>query len=113
VTAELGTGAACPAAGVSIASIDLNEWCEALQGAAETQGGSQIGAMIGARGCIYQVTPLAAGVPGEYLIAIAWQGFNSTAALTDGPAAACGSGEYGDDAKRRVVTMPVAIADLG
>ena len=35
VTAGLGTGAACPAvvAG-NIASVDLNEWCEALLGAA-------------------------------------------------------------------------------
>ena len=112
VTSGLGTGAACPAAGVTVASVDLNEWCNALLGAAETQGGASVGAMIGARGCIYQITPLAAGTPGEYLIAIAWQGLNSTAALAVGPAAACGSGEYGGDAKRRVVTLPVSIADL-
>lgn len=109
VTAGLGTGAVCPAvvAG-NIASVDLNEWCEALLGAAETQGGNQVGAMIGARGCVYEITPLAAGVMGEYLIAVAWQGLNSTAV----PAVDCGEGAYGNEAKRRVVTLPISIASL-
>ena len=43
VTAEVGTGAACPAAGATTASKDLNEWCNALLGAAEVQGTSNIG----------------------------------------------------------------------
>ena len=112
--ATLGTGvAACPTTGNTIADSDLCEWHNALLGAAETQSGASVGAMIGARGCIYEITPLAAGITGEYLIAVAWQGLNSTAALTSGEAAACGSGEYGGDAKRRVVTLPVSIADLG
>lgn len=109
VTAGLGTGAACPAAVAgNIASADLNEWCEALLGAAETQGGASVGAMIGARGCVYEITPLAAGVMGEYLIAVAWQGLNSTAV----PAVDCGEGAYGNEAKRRVVTLPISIASL-
>ena len=108
----LGTGAACPAAGATVASVDKNEWCNALLGAAEVQGGAKVGAMIGARGCIYQTVAPVAGTPGEYLIAVAWQGLNSTAALTVGPAAACGSGQYGSDAKRRLVTLPLTIAAL-
>jgi len=119
VTAGLGTGAACPAvvAG-NIASADLNEWCEALLGAAETQDTNKVGAMIGARGCIYQITapvtnvPPASNIPGRYLIAVAWQGLNSTAALATGPAADCGSGQYGGNAKRRMVTLPITIAGL-
>ena len=111
--ATLGTGVAvCPTTGNAIADSDLCEWHNALLGAAETQSGASVGAMIGARGCIYEITPLAAGITGEYLIAVAWQGLNSTAALTSGEAAACGSGEYGDEAKRRVVTLPISIADL-
>jgi type IV pilus assembly protein PilV len=101
--ATLGTGAACPAAGLTVASVDLNEWCEALLGAAEVQGGANIGAMIGARGCIYQTV-----APAEYLVAVAWQGFNSTAI----PAIDCGEDQYGDETKRRVVALPLTIADL-
>ena len=104
----LGTGAVCPAAGLTVASVDLNEWCEALMGAAEVQSGANIGAMIGARGCIYQTVAPAAGVPGEYLVAVAWQGFNSTAI----PAIDCGEDQYGDETKRRVVALPLTIADL-
>ena len=107
--AILGTGVAvCPTTGNTIADSDLCEWHNALLGAAETQGGASVGAMIGARGCVYEITPLAAGVMGEYLIAIAWQGLNSTAV----PAVDCGEGAYGNEAKRRVVTLPISIASL-
>jgi len=103
----LGTGQACPAAGATVASKDLFEWCNALLGAAEVQGGANVGAMIGARGCITQTTAPAASVAAQYLVAIAWQGFNSTAA----PAIVCGQGDYGaNDALRRVVALPVNIA---
>jgi len=112
VPAALGTGAACPATtGNAIADADLCEWHNELLGAAETQSGvGNVGAMIGARGCVYQTVPPvpASGVPGEYLIAVAWQGFNSTAA----PIIGCGSGQYGNEAQRRVVALPVTIANL-
>lgn len=105
----LGTGAACPAAGATVASTDLNQWCNALLGAAEVQSGANVGAMIGARGCITQTIAPAAGVASQYLVAVAWQGLNSTAA----PSITCGAGQYGaDEAKRRVMALPVNIADL-
>ncbi|MDO8291789.1 MAG: type IV pilus modification protein PilV [Gallionella sp.] len=111
-----GTGfngsAVLSCAGLTGSALDLCEWHNALLGAVETLGGAKVGAMIGARGCIYQTVVPSAGMPGEYLIAIAWQGFNSTAALTVGPAAACGTGQYGGDAKRRIVTLPITIAIL-
>ncbi len=94
--------------GLTGSSLDLCEWHNTLLGAAETQGGANVGAMIGARGCVYQITAPASGVAGEYLVAVVWQGLNSTAA----PAVDCGSGQYGDEAKRRAVTLPIAIADL-
>ena len=107
--AALGTGAACPAAGSSVASNDLSQWCNALTGAAEAQSGvGNVGAMIGARGCITQTVAPASGVASQYLVAVAWQGLNSTAA----PAITCGSGLYGNEALRRVVALPVNIADL-
>lgn len=119
ITASVGTGAACPAvimgpapasgvATATIASKDLNEWCNALLGAAEVQGGSNIGAMIGARGCITQVVAPATGVASQYLVAVAWQGLNSTATST----ITCGQNQYGNEGLRRLVAIPVNIADL-
>lgn len=108
VTAGVGTGATCPAAGATIASQDMNEWCEALLGAAETQGGAKVGAMIGARGCIDETVSPASGVAGMYRIAIAWQGLNSTAI----PSIPCGQNQYGNETLRRVVALPVSISDM-
>lgn len=110
---NLGTGVACPAlvAGSSVAT-DRNEWCNALLGAAETSaGGTNVGAMIGARGCVTQTIAPASGVASQYLVEVAWQGLNSTAAP---PASlACGLGQYGTDAsKRRVIALPVNIGCL-
>jgi type IV pilus assembly protein PilV len=109
LVASLAGGTPCPAAGASIASRDLHEWCTALSGAAEVNsGGGNAGAMLGARGCITQIDAGATGVPGQYLVAVAWQGLNKTAA----PSITCGSGQYGDESKRRVVALPIDFADL-
>ena len=106
--ATLGTGAACPAVGSSVASKDLNDWCNALLGAAEVQSGSNVGAMIGARGCITQTVAPATGVASQYLIAVAWQGLNRGFTSTN----TCGQNQYGNEALRRVVSIPINIADL-
>jgi len=103
-TTPLGVGAAACTGGANTAIRDLCEWSNALKGSAE---GTSTGAMIGARGCIYQVS---AGAPQKYLIAIAWQGLSKSAA----PAVDCGEGNYGDDeGLRRVITLPVTIGNLG
>lgn len=106
----LGGDVACPAAGASVAKTDLNEWCNALMGSAETTNGvANAGAMIGARGCIYETIAPASGVPAQYVVAVAWQGMNKTAV----PVIDCGKDQYGaDDSLRRVVALPVNIADL-
>lgn len=109
--AYLGTGApTCTATGADSAA-DLCEWGNELLGTAETQGTNNVGAMLGARGCVYQIAVAASGVPGQYLVAVAWQGLSPTAA----PAIPCGqgSGNYGgNDALRRVVSIPISIANL-
>lgn len=106
---ELNPAASCPTAGATVASVDLNEWCNALLGAAEVQDTAKVGAMIGARGCITQTVAPATGVPSQYLVAVAWQGLNSTVI----PSITCGQNQYGaNDALRRVVALPVNIADL-
>ena len=74
--------------------------------------------MIGARGCVIydaatELTDSAGAVlpgTGRYTISVAWQGLTPTVA----PAATltCGSNAYGDEARRRVVTSTLRIADL-
>lgn len=110
--AELGFGGACPAAGLTRQEADLNEWCNALQGAAETLGVNQVGAMVGGRGCIQDLGG------GQYLVTVAWQG---QAPIAAPPASVtCGFGDYDspsgapcdNDLCRRVVTTVVRIATL-
>jgi type IV pilus assembly protein PilV len=105
----LGAGMTCPA-GATSQKIDSNEWCNALQGAAETMGGSQIGAVVGGRGCVEDLGN------NEYLITVAWQGMTPVSA----PVPACGEGSYDGadgsactgDLCRRVVTTVIRIGDL-
>ena len=116
----LGTGATCPT-GASIAAQDLCAWNNTLQGAAETQGGAPVGAMIGARGCVYQNAAPASGVATTYSVVVAWQGMNNTAApdVTFAYSAGkCGFNQYMNtsaavtEALHRTITLPVAVADL-
>jgi type IV pilus assembly protein PilV len=113
-TTQRGTGfngsAALDCTGLTGSNLDLCEWHNALLGVAEKKNGTDVGALIGARGCIYQLVPTP-GVTAEYIVAIAWQGFESTFTLT-GAAADCGTGTYGNDNKRRVVTLPISMANL-
>ena len=104
--APLGTGNAVAACAGTIAERDLCEWQNALLGASESSGGLQVGAMIGARGCVTNITPT---MPREFQIAVVWQGLVPTAAPG---ATACGSGEYGDEKTRRAVTAHVIIGCL-
>ena len=105
-----GTGytATCP--GATQAEKDICEWSNALQGAAESSSGTKVGAMIGARGCIQQITAPdpTAGIcqPGTYRVSVAWQGLFATSA----PALSCGSGEYGtSEAIRRAISSDIVI----
>ena len=108
VTASpLGTGAGAVrnCAGLAGKDRDLCDWHNALLGAGEEAGGLKVGAMIGARGC---VTNLKATMPREFEVAVVWQGLNSTKA----PGTACGSGQFGTEAKRRAVVANVVIGCL-
>lgn len=111
--APLGAGGgACPAAGATRHSADLAEWCAALQGASETLGGGNVGAMLGGRGCVEDVGP------GEYLVTVVWQGLAPIAAPP--VSVACGQGLYEGEAGspcagdlcRRAVTTVVIIPSL-
>jgi len=107
----LGVGMTCPDNTGSRAQRDASEWCAALQGAAETSGGSSVGAMVGGRGCVESL------VSNQYLVTVAWQGLTPISAPPAG--AACGANSYGsagstcaNDVCRRVVTTIVRVATL-
>lgn len=94
----------CTALAVGTAK-DLCEWSNALKGAAETStSGGNLGAMIGARGCIEEVN----ADPLRLRVSIAWQGINKTAA----PSLDCAQGDYGDDAYRRLISQQITIGNL-
>lgn len=103
VASDIGSsGTTQDCSGLTSAARDLCDWRNALVGAAEVAGTRNVGAMIGARGCI--VNP----APNVYVITIAWQGLTATAA----PVEPCGLNAYGDDRQRRTVSMVVRVATL-
>ena len=92
------------------AKRDICEWSNALKGASESSSGTKVGAMIGARGCVQQITAPdpTSGIcqPGTYRVSAAWQGLFATSA----PALSCGSGEYGsNEAIRRAISSDIVI----
>lgn len=104
----LGTGNALQnCIGLTGSALDLCHWNNALLGAAETSsGGQQVGAMIGARGCISNVS---ATMPREFTVAVAWQGVTPTVAPT---ATTCGQGLYGNEQTRRALVARIKIGCL-
>jgi type IV pilus assembly protein PilV len=110
-TADCGN----PAALDTTQEIDRAEWCLALQGAAEeTSGGTNVGAMIGGRGCVEKITDQ------DYMITVVWQGLTP---IAPPPATVtCGANLYNlpagsacadnADACRRYVTTWVSIGNL-
>lgn len=86
-TSALGTGMTCPTAAGSMAAKDLSQWCSAIQGAAERMGSSDVGAIIGGRGCVERL-----GASNEYMITVAWQGLAPLVAPAS--SVTCGAGAY-------------------
>ena len=111
VTAPVGVGMTC-ASGATREEQDVDAWCRELQGAAETSGTTNVGAMVGGRGCVEALGS------DSYMVTVAWQGL---APLSAPPASVdCGANLYNGAANtpcqgdmcRRVVTTVVQIADL-
>ena len=106
----------------TIANQGKTDWNNLLNGAGETKttGGAvtSVGAMIGARGCVTydataEITNATSGVPmsgtGIYTVSVAWQGMADTVANA---IYLCGTGNFGGEAKRRVVATQFRIANL-
>lgn len=100
----------CTAPGTR-AHQDMCEWSDLLKGSSETKAGNQLGAMVGARGCIfYDATTEVSGAAdtGLFTVAVSWQGTLDTVA----PAVNCANGLYGTESKRRTVAMSFRFAKL-
>ena len=104
--ALLGAGATADCAGLSGAALDLCEWSNLIRGSSETRGGSKVGAMLGARGCILRP----ATSTDRYVVSVAWQGLVATA----GPANPCGQGDaaFVAETLRRTASASVCVASL-
>jgi type IV pilus assembly protein PilV len=101
----------------TLANNSISDWDSLLAGAAEKSGTTQIGAMVGARGCVtYDSTTefidahtgLNISGTGEYTIAVSWQGMSDTFA----PAVACGKDLYGAETRRRTVWATTRLGTL-
>lgn len=97
------------------------EWSNTLQGASETKtsGGvvASVGAVIDGRGCVTydaaketidSASGLGISESGEFTVSVAWQGIGATVANTTN---LCGTGLYGSETKRRVVSSVFRIAN--
>ena len=81
-TDPLSMGAeVCPTALTTLQERDRVEWCNALKGASEVQSGSNVGSLIGGRGCVYERDG-----GSEYLVTVVWQGLTPISS----PAVICG-----------------------
>jgi type IV pilus assembly protein PilV len=107
-----GTVLCNPATALTLADRDRCEWGRMLAGANEQIGTRNAGVLVGARGCVYEIDPFNR----IYAVAIAWQG------MTAGPAPiidtgfapnGCGQGLYGNENRRRVMTLPVRLGTVG
>lgn len=85
-------------------AADMAAWNSLLTGSAEVLSGSNVGAMIGARGCVNQIDTQ------TYRVSVVWQGLAATAASSNTCANAAGL--YGTANLRRVVTVTIRIATL-
>ena len=107
-SSPLGTGnAAADCTGKTGKDLDLCEWNNSLLGAAETTGGTNVGAMIGARGCVEVVNNT---MPRVMRVSVVWQGLAKTAV---NQSTQCAMGSYDPaNLQRRVVTTTFTIGCL-
>jgi type IV pilus assembly protein PilV len=94
-----------------LANRDLCEWGQRLSGTNEQISGQNAGVLVGAIGCIYEMDAFNR----IYAVSIAWEGMSPGAApIVDNNFAPnnCGRDRYGNENRRRVMTMPVRLAVL-
>jgi type IV pilus assembly protein PilV len=124
----VGTGGTlpgvCNATGVPAtdqAALDaITAWSSHLEGTSELSGGSNVGAMINAVGCVALDPAPDTVTPDMYTVAVAWQGLSdlppatpaADASAGEKNAAACGTGLFGTEARRRIVWTTIELGKL-
>jgi type IV pilus assembly protein PilV len=111
-SSALGTGDSWTScSGQTGISLDQCEWSLELKGAAERldstancTGANCIGAMVGARGCVSQLS----AIPPVYQVQVSWQGTTDLAT----PSLTCGTGSYARETLRRTIGAIVPVACL-
>jgi type IV pilus assembly protein PilV len=104
------------AANNAVADAAIAEWDSLLKGSGETKNAAQVGAMIGARGCVnYSVASEVANPAGGtfngtgiYTVAVSWQGIFDTVA----PSVNCGNNQYATETRRRTVSTSFRLGCL-
>lgn len=97
------------------ARAQLCAWSNSLQGAAAVEGGGNVGAMIGARGCLMRVEPPQANALADVFVVVVWQGMTAGAEPpADSPAGAngCASGVDFGAGLRRGASLRVMVPNL-
>ena len=105
--------------GAQLATYDLAMWDGLLTGYTEKQtaGGASITSIVNPRGCIEETANTLAACPAAPApidtaytrtnrVSVSWQGNEDTAAPTS---STCGTGLYGADTKRRVVSLDIIL----
>lgn len=77
----MATGVTDPCAGLvtpTAAKLALCSWGELIRGAAAKEGTAEVGAMLGARGCLIRVEPPQLGAAADIFVVVVWQGLTAT-----------------------------------
>jgi type IV pilus assembly protein PilV len=95
------------------AKYEACQWARLLQGAAAKEGVAEVGAMIGARGCLVRVNPPTNNALADFYIVVVWQGISKESEpLAGSPVAICASGVNFGAGLRRGTALRVLVPDL-
>lgn len=105
--------APAPADPLSNARFQLCEWGQSLEGAAQKEGASSVGTMIGARGCVVRIEPPQLNAMADVYVVVVWQGVAPrTEPLADAIASRCAADVNYGNGLRRGVSVRVMVPNL-
>ncbi|WP_140632784.1 type IV pilus modification protein PilV [Methylibium rhizosphaerae] len=111
-----GTNSAVDCTDAVGAKREVCQWSDVLLGAAETLSAApatQVGAMIGARGCVMALPAPTNSAVSEFFVVVVWQGLNPSEGPDDGtPAAVCAQDVDFGRGLRRYATARVLVPKL-
>ncbi len=101
--------------GLTGAQAQVCQWSALLEGAAAREGANNVGAMIGARGCLIRVEPPQGNALADFFLVVVWQGLTpGTEPPADAPAGKnhCASSVDFGTGLRRGVSLRVLMPNL-